>query len=129
MMRRLRLTHPFALVAFLALAIGSQLEPILGALRDGVVHHESVAQADMHRAADVFGDHGHEDGAARSSEHRHGAQHEHGSGTDHCTHAHGAGLPAAVEPAVDVMVSSIESAPVHLPSTRIIEAHSPPPRV
>ena len=81
------------LIAFaLVLAVSAmQAESVLGALRDGQVHHESGAQALSH-AQSSQGDHGHEDGPLS---HQHGGLHQHGTAADHCTHQHGTAVPAA----------------------------------
>lgn len=63
-------------------------ESVLGALREGKVHHETGAVAALHGAQSP-GDHGHEDGGT----HHHGAGHEHGTSSDHCTHQHGTDAP------------------------------------
>lgn len=74
-----------ALLALL-LMVGSLVEPAVGVLRDGTVHHETTASAATH-ADGARGDHGHEDGLP--SGHQHGGKHQHGTGADHCTHQHG----------------------------------------
>jgi len=68
-----------------------QAESVLGALRDGRVHHESGMTAASHSSSGSQGDHGHEDGPLS---HQHGGQHQHGTAADHCTHQHSAGSPA-----------------------------------
>jgi hypothetical protein len=83
-----------AALTLVILLIGSIGEPAIGLLRDGVVHHESPSSAAAHRGG-ASGYHGHEDLAAQPG-HQHGAQHEHGTASDHCTHAHGVGLPSFV---------------------------------
>lgn len=76
----------------LVLAVSAmQAESVFGALRDGQVHHESLAQALSHSLVSQ-GEHGHEDGPIS---HQHGSQHQHGTTADHCTHQHGASAPAA----------------------------------
>lgn len=76
------------LIALLLLLVmtGSMVEPVVGVLRDGVVHHETAASAAVH-AAQAAGDHGHEEGPPY--DHQHGRHHQHGTGADHCTHQHG----------------------------------------
>ena len=74
----------------LLLTAASALESVLGELRDGTVHHESSATAAFH-ALDAQGDHGHEDGSL-PADHRHSRGHEHGTGSDHCTHQHGTAM-------------------------------------
>lgn len=75
-----RLTALLLLAAVLAYSA----EAVLGALRDGEVHHESFAAAASH-AGHGQGDHGHEDGPLG---HPHGPGHQHGTSADHCTHQH-----------------------------------------
>ena len=72
----------------LLLLTASNVETVLGVLRDGEVHHESSATAAAH-AMQGQGEHGHEDGRPQGPEHEHGPQHEHGTPADHCTHQHG----------------------------------------
>ena len=79
-----------ALVLLYATAV-SLVEPALGELRDGEIHHESTAAALAH-AQFADGDHGHED--AGTPAHEHGREHQHGTATDHCTHQHGPAAPA-----------------------------------
>jgi len=64
-------------------------EAATGVLRDGLVHHESSADAAVHQETSR-GDHGHEDRRAGAE---HGSEHQHGTSGDHCTHAHSMGLP------------------------------------
>ena len=86
----------------LVLMVGSLSEPAVGALRDGVVHHESAATAAAH--GDRFaGDHGHEDGVP--STHTHDRGHLHGTGADHCTHQHGLG-PTCGSPEVTQVLAT-----------------------
>jgi len=117
-----------AALALVILLIGSIGEPAVGSLRDGVVHHESPASAAAHRVS-ASGDHGHEDQApAAEAGHQHGAQHEHGTAADHCTHAHGIGLPSFVVLHVAARVSALGDEPalrwLDHPTTTL----SPPPR-
>ena len=83
----------------------SNVETVLGVLRDGEVHHESAAAAATH-ALQTQGEHGHEDGRPAGPEHEHGPQHEHGTAADHCTHQHG-NLTAPQAPALQVLAVSI----------------------
>lgn len=80
------------LLGFLA----SSFETVAGLVRDGSVHHETVAAAFTH-SSEGAGEHGHETDA-EGPDQDHGPDHQHGTGADHCTHAHGASLlsPAAV---------------------------------
>jgi hypothetical protein len=87
------MAHRFlALVLLYATAV-SLVEPVLGELRDGEIHHESAAAALTH-AQFADGDHGHED--AGTPAHEHGREHRHGTSADHCTHQHGTAAPATV---------------------------------
>ena len=74
---------------FLLAFFAGQAEPYLGAARDGEVHHEDAIAALSHSAE--RGDHGHED--LRSRQHEHGGDHQHGTGSDHCTHVHSTVAP------------------------------------
>lgn len=60
----------------------SSAESVIGVLRDGEVHHESMAAAAQHASHDHVS-HGHENGSSPDSEHQHGTQ------ADHCAHHHG----------------------------------------
>lgn len=74
----------------------SSFEAVAGLLRDGSVHHETVAQALAHPSQRT-GEHGHET-ASEAPDQDHGPDHQHGTGADHCVHAHSAALlsPKAV---------------------------------
>lgn len=76
----------------LVLSFGSMTESVAGVLRDGEVHHESVGAAAAH-AARTAGEHGHEDATPSGNHDRHGPEHQHGTASDHCTHAHDVALP------------------------------------
>ena len=65
----------------------SRAETVLGLLRDGAVHHETLAAAAVHSSSST-GDHGHED------DDPHGPEHQHGTPSDHCTHQHGTVIPS-----------------------------------
>jgi hypothetical protein len=66
----------------------STAERVIGAIRDGEVHHESSSLAATH-AVFSAGEHGHEDHS------EHGPEHKHGTSADHCTHQHGTTVPVA----------------------------------
>ena len=71
----------FQRTAGLLLALALPLtagESLVGPLRDGVVHHETSAQANSHLLFGGSG-HGHEDSSP---------SHQHGKAADHCTHQH-----------------------------------------
>ena len=74
----------------------ASLEAVAGLVRDGSVHHETVTAAFAH-SSEGTGEHGHET-ASETPNQDHGPDHQHGTGADHCTHAHGAALltPTAV---------------------------------
>lgn len=120
----------------LVFSTATSLEAVVGPVRDGEVHHETAARATQH-ATRTTGEHGHEhghdDGMSAQAEdpdgsgEEHGPKHQHGTGADHCTHAHGPALSvdgthltvAAVRarlPRLDVPVPSEHSAPpLHQP--------------
>ena len=90
--------RPLMALALLASFATSSLEAVAGLVRDGEVHHESTATAAVH-AVESTGEHGHE-GAQEGFGEEHGPDHEHGTGSDHCTHAHGNALaPTPAAPA------------------------------
>ncbi len=62
------------------------VEPGIGALRDGEVHHESAATAATHAVLGDFG-HAHHD-RTPPSQSAPGSGHQHGTLNDHCTHQH-----------------------------------------
>lgn len=88
--RRLRLGRHIALLLLIAYATATA-ETVVGAVRDGAVHHESTIAALVHQETH-HGDHGPEDSGLGA---KHGPNHRHGTGADHCTHAHGVSLPTA----------------------------------
>lgn len=67
----------------------TSVEVVVGELRDGEVHHESVVAAAEHQA-NTDGEHGHEETADDAE---HGPDHQHGTAGDHCTHTHSVSLP------------------------------------
>lgn len=86
-----------ALVSLILLATlpSCYLEPEIGEIRDGAVHHESVTEAGTH-SAPYLGGHGHE----TSVETQNGdgpSDHEHGRSTDHCTPLRGPACPGAAK--------------------------------
>jgi hypothetical protein len=101
-------------------------ESVGGELRDGRVHHEPAANAALH-AAWSQGDHGHEDGGPLS--HHHGGGHLHGTGADHCTHQHGAGVPhlAFAEPLPEREAGVLPAEPA-APAALFLGAPFRPPR-
>lgn len=128
MLRPSSLSRSLGVLALIALATGSIVEPVVGTLRDDAVHHETAAAADAHRQVDPPGDHGHEDGAIGGPRHQHGRHHEHGTATDHCTHAHGAGLPVVPRLAFSLVVFTVHTdQPVSRPVAPS-GALSPPPK-
>lgn len=116
-----RLTALFMLV----IATTGSVETTVGEVRDGEVHHESVATASRH-AHGARGDHGHED---RNGSVEHGPDHQHGTAADHCTHAHGPALttPQRLEVTVTVHhVALLEHHPAAPEASRV--PHRRPPR-
>jgi len=86
-MRVLKIT---ALAMLLATGFAA-LEPVIGLLRDGEVHHETVAEAALH-AAGHTGDHGHGQSSETPDRPRVPGQ-QHSTSPDHCTHhVHSAAL-------------------------------------
>lgn len=77
-------------------AVSASLEPVWGEMRDGQVHHETMAEAyshaqamhthhseaHRHPAVDTSDSHSHDDGS-------------HPSRGDHCTHQHGTSIPTS----------------------------------
>lgn len=103
----------------------SSAESVVGVLRDGDVHHESMARAATH-AMTSASEHVHassEEGAPDDS------QHEHGTGADHCTHQHGAPLiaPTISFVAFAVLQHTPPSEPVTL-IDRVTDPLKPPPQ-
>ena len=116
------------LPALVALVMGSSLEPIYGMLRDGTVHHESEASALSHQTSTQV-EHGHEDpGLAAGEDHPHGSRHQHGTGSDHCTHAHGIPLPSSVTPSLGTWVTSPLYQALSELTPRDLTPHAPPPK-
>ncbi|MQA91855.1 MAG: hypothetical protein GEU90_16805 [Gemmatimonas sp.] len=116
MLRRLAAVLMLLTIAF------SQMETVMGVLRDGKVHHDSAATAALH-ALNGQGEHGHEDGAP------HGPKHEHGTPADHCTHQHGAQVnQRAPELAILEHVFSTAFLEPLLWRDRFTEPFSPPPQ-
>lgn len=116
-----------ALLMLLTLAF-SNVETVLGVLRDGEVHHESSAVAAGH-AMQAQGEHGHEDGRTQGPEHEHGPQHEHGTPADHCTHQHG-NLTTSQAPTLAILAFTIPQvfSESSLWLDRLSEPFSPPPQ-
>jgi hypothetical protein len=121
----------------LVLTTASPMEAVAGELRDGEIHHETSAEASRH-AATSMGDHGHEHGRAFDDEsHDHaadeddpeGTEHRHGTGSDHCTHAHGPALAApAVAAVVTARTGTIPVVTVPAPSDHTSPPLHEPPR-
>jgi len=115
-------------LALLILAPGFMVESAVGLARDGAIHHETVGAAIAHHAAGPQGHHGHEDAGPSPRYPPHGQQHQHGTATDHCTHAHGVGLISAFAFRVEAPVSKAaeEDLATHLDQTPLTDI--PPPR-
>lgn len=116
----------------LALLVGyfaSSAEAVLGVVRDGSVHHESAAAAAIHQGehqVEYRGEHGHEDSGVGAE---HDAEHQHGTSSDHCTHAHGMSLPAFCAFAVpSPLAAAAEPTPPLLESGVYTALHFRPPK-
>lgn len=111
---------------------GLRTESIVGEVRDADVHHETTAEAWVH-SHDPHGAHAHDatavgaDPSDQSDER--GSDHEHGSGSDHCTHAHGAALPCNVSFSLFLNESSVELIAVPVLSDVASAGLSPPPKL
>lgn len=81
-----------AFILLLGVAVFS-VEPGIGALRDGDVHHESGAVAAVHAVLGHFDQAHHNDDAPPTRSAPVGG-HRHGTLNDHCTHQHSV-VPAA----------------------------------
>jgi hypothetical protein len=113
--------------AALALLVGyaaSTAEATAGLVRDGSVHHESSAAATVHHETSR-GDHGHEDSGTGA---KHGSRHQHGTSSDHCTHAHGVGLPAACDFEILGGVHAVELPTVWQATALVAHFHFRPPK-
>lgn len=95
-------------------------------LRDGTVHHESATIASAH-ARTTSGDHGHEDGAS-SGETGHGADHEHGTSSDHCTHSHSVALIASLPTLPEYSVAETHITESAFPRELVSEGFLHPPQ-
>ena len=100
-----RLTATLMIFAWALMSV----ESVVGEMRDGDVHHESVSKAMQHRVASAGGfahEHGEEPGLEEQGDEQ-DRDHQHGSSTDHCTHVHGAAL---IIMAVPVTPTSVDHA-------------------
>jgi hypothetical protein len=118
-------------VLLLVLFQASSLEAVVGLARDGAVHHETVAQAAAHAELAEPGDaeHGHE-AASEAPDAEHGPDHQHGTGADHCTHAHGTALfgplsPLGFDAVLTPPAPTVMRTPSHCSAARFFH----PPRV
>lgn len=117
-------------VLILLVFYASLFEVGVGLARDGAVHHESSAVAASHatRGPDRQGEHGHETGD-ESPDTEHGPNHQHGTSSDHCTHAHGSALTVATASApTPVELPGFPPATVPTPSDRSSVPLWHPPR-
>lgn len=121
----MRLQSGALLLAFVA---GGAVEPMAGLARDGIVHHESAAQAGVHSATAQAGEHGHEDGGTLSSDQEHEPGHDHGTSRDHCTHAHGNALAQSVRFGWAIRIQSTLAPSVPTASSALMTHVPPPPR-
>lgn len=100
----------------------SSAEAVVGAVRDGSVHHEDTASAAAH-ASQSRGEHEHEDASP------HGPRHSHGTAADHCTHQHGTAVTTAcAAPAFMTAVASHATLDLTIWSNRSLEIPLHPPR-
>lgn len=105
------------LVSFLA----SSFEAVAGLARDGSVHHEKTTEALAHVSGGT-GEHGHE-AASEAPTEDHGPDHQHGTGADHCTHAHSAAVLMQAPAATVIPDASMRSLPV---SSTLADHREPP---
>lgn len=89
-------TRLWSVLTLLAFVVGGAVEPVLGQMWDGQVHHETASQASIHFSSSASGEHGHEDGGLTLSRQNHTPGHQHGTGGDHCTHVHGQGIATSI---------------------------------
>lgn len=83
----------FAALGMLGATLISALEPVVGMVRDGDIHHESALMAAAHSRSGVV-QHSRKvvrDQSSDDQERGHG----YGTAADHCTHAHGAFVATA----------------------------------
>ena len=115
----------FIALALLVGYLASSAEAVLGVVRDGSVHHESTAAAAIHQG-EHDGEHGHEDPGVGAE---HDAEHQHGTSSDHCTHAHGMSLPAFCALPVQVpLATAAEPTPPLLETGVYAAVHFRPPK-
>jgi hypothetical protein len=119
---RKRFQSLLALLVFLT----GLVEPVVGESRDGAVHHESSAEAWAHSTMAPGGEHGHEDGGASSANQAHTQGHQHGTGQDHCTHAHGPFVGETTGFAWPVLVRTVND-PLILYELAGPRSQAPPP--
>lgn len=125
----------FIALILLLFSTATSLEAVVGPMRDGEVHHETAAQATEH-ASRATGEHGHEhEMSAHADDHdatgeEHGPQHQHGTGADHCTHAHGPALSVAgAHLAVAAVRARLPRLDVPVPSEHSVPPLHQPPRI
>jgi len=126
--RRPRSRRLYAALALATFFLGAAVEPVVGWMQDGAVHHESRSDAAAHRSAGVVGEHGHEDGAATQADHPHEPGHEHGTGQDHCTHAHGLFVVYQLTLAWAPSSAAIADQPLPPNASAALSRTTPPPR-
>lgn len=117
-----------AVLALATFLLGGAVEPVVGWMRDGAVHHESRSAAAAHSSSGVVGEHGHEDGAAGQADHPHEPGHEHGTGQDHCTHAHSLFVASAMELAWSLSPAVMDDQPMPLSVSAALSRTTPPPK-
>lgn len=92
-----------SLILLLA-AIVSFVEPVVGQVRDGEVHHRTgIQQVDASSPAGAHDSQGTKDGPA----HPPGSDHKHGTAADHCTHQHAAALVPTLSFALPAQTSEV----------------------
>lgn len=96
-------------------------ESVLGSLRDGAVHHETNAIAAAHQLQGPQSGHGQEDRMPA---------HEHGTASDHCTHAHSVSPAISLGDRLPPVPASLMLVPngSKLPTNRSLAAVFHPPR-
>lgn len=117
-------------LALLLTLFWANAESQFGVLRDGAVHHESVATAAVHHETlHLNGDHGHERASSPTDSNGTPA-HPHGSSTDHCTHHHDTGVLTSLAWSAGHVrfVLAPSSEPV-LPVGQTLQVPTGPPRV
>lgn len=124
----LRLDAACRTLLLFSFLLGGVVEPSVGLLRDGVVHHESMATAYSHQQRVEQVGHGHEEAGSSTVPQSDAPDHEHGTGSDHCTHVHSPAVASAVQ--LTFAFAFERLAPVFQPSGQSTprQVHAPPPK-